>query len=83
MTRLLVLAEGDSEELFVQNILSPHLENFGVFVRATYGPECSRHVGLRTSAQPTAMPSIKRVTFICLHKTPVVEKFKTGQEELI
>jgi len=35
MTRLLVLAEGDSEELFVQNILSPHLENFGVYARAT------------------------------------------------
>lgn len=35
MTRLLVLAEGDSEELFVQNILSPHLENFGIYARAT------------------------------------------------
>ena len=35
MTRLLVLVEGDSEELFVQNILSPHLENFGVYARAT------------------------------------------------
>lgn len=35
MTRLLVLAEGDSEELFVQNILSPHLEHFGVYTRAT------------------------------------------------
>lgn len=35
MTRLLILVEGDSEELFVQNILSPHLENFGVYARAT------------------------------------------------
>lgn len=35
MTRLLVLVEGDSEELFVQNILSPHLDNFGVYARAT------------------------------------------------
>lgn len=35
MTRLLVLAEGDSEELFVQNILAPHLERFGVYARAT------------------------------------------------
>lgn len=35
MTRLLVLAEGDSEELFVQNILAPHLEHFGVYARAT------------------------------------------------
>lgn len=35
MTRLLVLVEGDSEELFVQNILAPHLENFGVYARAT------------------------------------------------
>ena len=35
MTRLLVLAEGDSEELFAQNILAPHLEHFGVYARAT------------------------------------------------
>jgi hypothetical protein len=35
MTRLLVLVEGDSEELFVKNILSPHLERFGVYARAT------------------------------------------------
>lgn len=35
MTRLLVLAEGDSEELFVQTILAPHLEHFGVYARAT------------------------------------------------
>ena len=35
MTRLLVLVEGDSEELFVQNILAPHLENFGVYARPT------------------------------------------------
>lgn len=35
MTRLLVLAEGDSEELFVQNILAPHLEHFGVYAHAT------------------------------------------------
>jgi hypothetical protein len=35
MTRLLVLVEGDTEELFVQNILAPHLENFGVYARAT------------------------------------------------
>ena len=35
MTRLLVLAEGESEELFIQNILAPHLENFGVYARAT------------------------------------------------
>jgi hypothetical protein len=35
MTRLLILVEGDSEELFVQNILAPHLENFAVYARAT------------------------------------------------
>lgn len=35
MTRLLVLVEGDSEELFVEHILSPHLQRFGVFARAT------------------------------------------------
>ena len=35
MTRLLVLAEGDSEELFVEKILSPHLQPLGVFTRAT------------------------------------------------
>ncbi len=35
MTRLLVLAEGDSEELFVEKILSPHLQPLGVFARAT------------------------------------------------
>lgn len=35
MTRLLVLVEGDSEELFVQNILAPHLAYFGVYARAT------------------------------------------------
>ncbi len=35
MTRLLILVEGDSEELFVQNILAPHLENFGVYAHAT------------------------------------------------
>jgi hypothetical protein len=35
VTRLLVLAEGDSEELFVQKILSPHLEHFGVYARTT------------------------------------------------
>jgi hypothetical protein len=35
MTRLLVLAEGDSEELFVEKILSPHLQPSGVFARAT------------------------------------------------
>lgn len=35
MTRLLVLAEGDSEEMFVQNILAPHLESLGVYARAT------------------------------------------------
>lgn len=35
MTRLLVLVEGDSEELFVRNILAPHLERFGVYARAT------------------------------------------------
>lgn len=35
MTRLLVLAEGASEELFVNTVLSPHLQRFGVFPRAT------------------------------------------------
>lgn len=35
MTRLLILVEGDSEELFVKNILSPHLEHFGVYAVAT------------------------------------------------
>jgi hypothetical protein len=35
MTRLLVLAEGDSEELFIKTILAPHLEKFGVFACAT------------------------------------------------
>ena len=35
MTRLLILVEGDSEELFVKNILSPHLARFGVYAVAT------------------------------------------------
>ncbi len=35
MTRLLVLAEGDSEELFVKRMLAPHLERFSVFARPT------------------------------------------------
>jgi hypothetical protein len=35
MTRLLVLAEGDSEELFVREILAPHLAVFGVYATAT------------------------------------------------
>jgi hypothetical protein len=35
MIRLLVLVEGDSEELFVKNMLSPHLAHWGVFARAT------------------------------------------------
>ena len=44
MTRLLVLVEGDSEELFVQNILAPHLERLGVYARATgvYGGPLSQ-----------------------------------------
>ena len=35
MTRLLVLAEGVSEEVFVNTVLSPHLEQFGVYPKAT------------------------------------------------
>ena len=35
MTRLLVLAEGDSEELFVRELLAPHLNRFGIDARAT------------------------------------------------
>lgn len=35
MTRLLVLAEGDTEELFIREILAPHLANFGVHATAT------------------------------------------------
>lgn len=35
MTRLLVLAEGDTEELFVREILAPHLAGFGVYATAT------------------------------------------------
>lgn len=35
MTRLLVLAEGDTEELFVREILAPHLAKFGVYASAT------------------------------------------------
>ena len=35
MTRLLVLAEGDTEELFVRDILAPHLATFGVYATAT------------------------------------------------
>jgi hypothetical protein len=35
MTRLLVLAEGVTEELFVRNLLAPHLESFGVHATAT------------------------------------------------
>jgi hypothetical protein len=35
MTRLLVLAEGDTEELFVRDILAPHLAKFGVYAVAT------------------------------------------------
>jgi hypothetical protein len=35
MTRLLVLAEGDTEELFVREILAPHLTGFGVYATAT------------------------------------------------
>jgi hypothetical protein len=35
VTRLLVLVEGDSEELFVQTILAPRLEIFGVYAHAT------------------------------------------------
>lgn len=35
MTRLLVLAEGDTEELFVREILAPHLVGFGVHATAT------------------------------------------------
>lgn len=35
MTRLLVLAEGDSEELFVREMLAPHLVEVGVYATAT------------------------------------------------
>ncbi len=35
MTRLLVLAEGDTEELFVREMLAPHLDKFGVYAKAT------------------------------------------------
>ncbi len=35
MTRLLILAEGDTEELFVREILAPHLAKFGVYATAT------------------------------------------------
>ena len=35
MTRLLMLVEGASEEIFVKTILAPHLERFGVYVKAT------------------------------------------------
>lgn len=35
MTRLLVLAEGDTEELFVREMLAPHLAKFGVYATAT------------------------------------------------
>jgi len=35
MTRLLVLAEGDTEELFVRELLAPHLARFGVYATAT------------------------------------------------
>jgi hypothetical protein len=35
MTRLLMLVEGTSEEIFVEKILAPHLEKFGVYVKAT------------------------------------------------
>jgi hypothetical protein len=33
MTRLLVLVEGQSEEVFVKQTLAPHLQDFGVFVQ--------------------------------------------------
>ncbi|OGT87972.1 MAG: hypothetical protein A2286_09290 [Gammaproteobacteria bacterium RIFOXYA12_FULL_61_12] len=35
MTRLLILAEGDTEELFVREILAPHLAKFEVYATAT------------------------------------------------
>jgi len=35
VTRLLVLAEGDSEELFVRELLAPHLIRFGIYASAT------------------------------------------------
>lgn len=35
MTRLLVLAEGDSEELFVKRMLAPHLAEYSVYATAT------------------------------------------------
>jgi len=34
VTRLLVLAEGDSEELFVRELLAPHLIRFGIYASA-------------------------------------------------
>jgi hypothetical protein len=35
MTRLLVLVEGQSEEVFVEDVLGPHLAEFGVYVNVT------------------------------------------------
>jgi len=34
MTRLLVLVEGQSEEVFVKRILTPHLQKYGVYVQS-------------------------------------------------
>lgn len=34
MTRLLVLVEGQSEEVFVKRTLTPHLQNYGVYVQS-------------------------------------------------
>ncbi|MDR2880490.1 MAG: DUF4276 family protein, partial [Azoarcus sp.] len=33
MTRLLILAEGQSEELFIRSTLAPHLARYGVYVQ--------------------------------------------------
>lgn len=33
MTRLLILVEGQSEEIFVKQVLAPYLANFGVYVQ--------------------------------------------------
>lgn len=34
MTRLLILVEGQSEEIFVKHTLTPHLAQYGVFVES-------------------------------------------------
>ncbi|WHZ16799.1 MAG: hypothetical protein OJF52_003649 [Nitrospira sp.] len=69
MARVLVLVEGQTEETFVRDVLSPHLADHNVFIRATLATNKKVKFGPTFRGGVTSYPKIKRDVQLLLMDT--------------